>query len=67
VVDARADAEAAIEQWLEAHHVAEPWRHSATLASAGLDPDELAMLSDAFSDEQLQLTRSSPCEGVTDG
>ncbi len=47
----RADAEAAIEEWLSAHGVDDPWDHSGPLVAAGLDGAALEALGVA--DESL--------------
>jgi signal transduction histidine kinase len=43
---AQADREAAIEQWLDSHGVADPWQLAPALSAAGLDPDALERIGD---------------------
>ncbi len=50
----RSDREATIEEWLEAHHIADPWKLAPLLADQGLDLTELSVLATALDGDALQ-------------
>jgi signal transduction histidine kinase len=49
----RSDREAAVEDWLDALDVPDPWDLAPPLVAQGLDPDALARLPDVFNAELL--------------
>jgi signal transduction histidine kinase len=49
----RADREAAVEEWLEARNIPEPWRLAPGLSEQGLDPAALSRLEGALEGEVL--------------
>jgi signal transduction histidine kinase len=51
----RADREAAVEQWLEAHGVATAWELAATLVNYGWTPDDFDHLGEHFTPEQISV------------
>jgi signal transduction histidine kinase len=52
----RADRETAVEAWLDAHGVSDPWDLAPPLVGLGLDPDRLGQLAAVLTGEALPIT-----------
>jgi signal transduction histidine kinase len=55
----RSDLEHAMESWLENHNIEDAWNLSPTLVNLDLNADDLSILAEKFSSEQLSAVISS--------
>ncbi|HEX7096166.1 MAG TPA: ATP-binding protein [Acidimicrobiales bacterium] len=63
----RAEREAELEDWLDAHGVAEPWEVASSLAAMGVSSDELDVLADAtaVAPDELAAVIAAVAQGNT--
>jgi len=62
---AASDLESAIEDWLDAHGVADGWKMTPTLVAMGFDPTKLSELAQVFSGDQVPLVLGVLSQGAS--